>query len=179
MCPTFIATGEEIMTTRGPGQRDPRGVWKMRGLHEGDPLRSRGAGSGAEQLSVLQGLHDRVPVQREPGAAQGGAAARAHQRDGLSLRERLFSSVDLLGSIGCRCRGWPTRLLDSLFVRSISGSKTLGIAWQRPLPHYARQRFDHWFARGGPQPPPRHAGGWCSGTTPSCAITSRTSAWRR
>ncbi len=26
-------------------------------------------------------------------------------------------------------------------------SKTLGLAWQRPLPHYARQRFDRWFAR--------------------------------
>jgi Fe-S oxidoreductase len=26
--------------------------------------------------------------------------------------------------------------------------KTLGIAWQRPLPHYTRERFDRWFARG-------------------------------
>src|ERR1019366_7134730 len=27
---------------------------------------------------------------------------------------------------------------------------TLGLAWQRPLPHYARQRFDRWFKRRQP-----------------------------
>jgi Fe-S oxidoreductase len=36
--------------------------------------------------------------------------------------------------------------LDSLVVRSLL-SKTLDLAWQRPLPHYARQRFDRWFVR--------------------------------
>ena len=36
--------------------------------------------------------------------------------------------------------------LDSLFVRGLL-SKILGLAWQRPLPRYARQRFDRWFAR--------------------------------
>ena len=41
--------------------------------------------------------------------------------------------------------------LDSIFVRSVL-AKTLGIAWQRPLPHYARQRFDHWFKRRRPSP---------------------------
>ena len=37
------------------------------------------------------------------------------------------------------------------FVRSIL-AKTLGIAWQRPLPHYARQRFDHWFKHASRSP---------------------------
>jgi Fe-S oxidoreductase len=37
-------------------------------------------------------------------------------------------------------------VLGSLFVRSLI-SKTLGLAWQRPLPLYTRQRFDRWFAR--------------------------------
>ena len=68
---------------------------------------------------------------------------------GLTWRERLFSSVDLLGKLGCRMPRLANRALDSSFVRSML-SKTLGLAWQRPLPHYARQRFDHWFARHGP-----------------------------
>src|SRR5206468_5664265 len=72
------------------------------------------------------------------------------RRDGLSLRERLFSSVDFLGRVACRFPRLANRALDSLLVRSVL-SKTLGLAWQRPLPHYARQRFDHWFARRKPE----------------------------
>jgi Fe-S oxidoreductase len=68
------------------------------------------------------------------------------RRDGLSLRERLISSVDLIGRVACRVPRLANFALDSLLVRSIL-SKTLGLAWQRPLPHYARERFDHWFAR--------------------------------
>ena len=43
--------------------------------------------------------------------------------------------------------------LSSLLMRSVL-AKTLGIAWQRPLPHYARQRFDRWFARHEPATAP-------------------------
>jgi Fe-S oxidoreductase len=67
------------------------------------------------------------------------------RRDGLSWRQRLFSSVDLLGNLGCQIPWLANWALDSLFMRRVM-SKTLGIAWQRPLPHYAKQRFDHWFA---------------------------------
>jgi Fe-S oxidoreductase len=66
------------------------------------------------------------------------------RRDGLSWRQRLFSSVDFLGKLGCRTPWLANRALDSLLVRSVL-AKTLGIAWQRPLPHYAKQRFDRWF----------------------------------
>src|SRR4029077_13497687 len=68
------------------------------------------------------------------------------QRDGLSVRDRLFSSLDLLGKAGCLVPSLANAAIDSLFVRSIL-AKMLGIAWQRPLPHYARQRFDSWFGR--------------------------------
>jgi Fe-S oxidoreductase len=73
-------------------------------------------------------------------------------RDGLSLRTRLFSSLDLLGKLGCSLPSLANRALDSLLVRSLL-AKTLGIAWQRPLPHYSRQRFDRWFAARQPQGP--------------------------
>jgi Fe-S oxidoreductase len=68
------------------------------------------------------------------------------RRDGLPWRDRLFSSVDALGRLGCSAPTLANLALDSLLVRSFL-AKILGIAWQRPLPHYARQRFDRWFAR--------------------------------
>jgi len=73
------------------------------------------------------------------------------RRDGLPLRERVLSSADLLGKLGCLMPRLANAALDSLLVRSFL-AKTLGVAWQRPLPHYARQRFDRWFA-GRPAPP--------------------------
>jgi len=63
------------------------------------------------------------------------------QRHGLSLRERLFSSVDFLGKMGCLLsKAWQSGApIDS---RAQLLTKTVGIAWQTPLPHFARQRFD-------------------------------------
>jgi Fe-S oxidoreductase len=37
-------------------------------------------------------------------------------------------------------------VLDSPLIRRLM-RKALGLTNKRPLPHYARQRFDHWFAR--------------------------------
>jgi Fe-S oxidoreductase len=65
-------------------------------------------------------------------------------RHGLSWRERLFSSVDLLGQLGCLAPRLANFALDSLLFRGFLFN-TLGVAWQRPPPHYARQRFDRWF----------------------------------
>jgi Fe-S oxidoreductase len=69
---------------------------------------------------------------------------------GLSLRQRLFSSVDLLGRVGCLAPRLATRLLESVVGRHALG-RLLGIAWERPMPPYTSNRFDHWFARHVPE----------------------------
>ena len=74
MCPTFVATGEEIMSTRGRANAIRAALenavrWRSAAL--------RRAGERAEQLPFLQGLHDRVSIQREYGVAQGRVAARS------------------------------------------------------------------------------------------------------
>jgi Fe-S oxidoreductase len=74
------------------------------------------------------------------------------RRYGLSWGERVISSADRLGRIGC-----AAPLLANLFLRSsimrYIGSKVLGITTRRPLPPYAAQRFDHWFAKHTPAGP--------------------------
>jgi len=69
-------------------------------------------------------------------------------RDGLSLRERIFSSVDLLGRLGSAMPGLANASLDSPLLRRLM-EKFLGVAAERPLPHYA-PRFDGWFASHTP-----------------------------
>jgi Fe-S oxidoreductase len=68
------------------------------------------------------------------------------QRDGLTPLQRVVSSLDELGKLGCAIPTLANAAVSSLFVRSFL-NKTLGLAWQRPPPLYARTRFDRWFKR--------------------------------
>src|SRR5438874_63510 len=68
-----------------------------------------------------------------------------HKRDGLPLRERFFSNVDLLGRIGCAMPWLANTTLDCAPVRAFM-EKTLGVSAKRSLPHYTGKRFDRWFA---------------------------------
>jgi Fe-S oxidoreductase len=68
------------------------------------------------------------------------------RRDGLPLRERILSNVDLLGKLGCLMPRLTNRLLSSKAAR-IAMEKTIGISARRSLPNYAKERFDKWFSR--------------------------------
>ena len=76
MCPTFVATGDEIMSTRGRANTI-RAVLERRGLEGEDPLCSEELEIGVEQLSFVQGVHHGVSFQCQSGAAQGGVVACA------------------------------------------------------------------------------------------------------
>jgi Fe-S oxidoreductase len=79
------------------------------------------------------------------------------RRDGVSLRQRLFSSVDLLGRVGCMFPGLSNFVLQSLLVRTVL-YKLLQLAWQRPFPRYASKRFDRWFLKNSKTPKVHHRG---------------------
>jgi Fe-S oxidoreductase len=68
------------------------------------------------------------------------------QSAGLTRAERIFSSVDRIGRLGCILPPLANQMLDSSIMRFFA-SKFLGITSRRPLPHFAWQRFDKWFAR--------------------------------
>jgi Fe-S oxidoreductase len=148
MCPTFIATGEEIMSTRGRANAI-RAALELRGVDGGDPLRCAELEAALSNCLSCKACTTECPSNVNLSLLKAELLHARIQRDGLSWRERLISSVDFLGRLGCRMPRLANLALDSLFVRSIL-AKTLGLAWQRPLPHYARQRFDRWFKRRQP-----------------------------
>ncbi len=145
MCPTFVATGEEIMSTRGRANAI-RASLEMRGLDNGDPLRSAELEAALSNCLSCKACTTECPSNVNLALLKAELLYARIRRDGLTWRERLLSSVDTLGRLGCKFPRLANWALDSLVVRSLM-SKTLGFAWQRPLPHYAHQRFDHWFAR--------------------------------
>ena len=148
MCPTFIATGEEIMSTRGRANAI-RAALELRGLDNGDPLRSAELEAALSNCLSCKACTTECPSNVNLSLLKAELLHARIRRDGLSWRERLISSVDFLGKLGCRMPWLTNHVLDSLFVRGFL-TKTLGLAWQRPPPHYARKRFDHWFKRRQP-----------------------------
>ena len=152
MCPTFVATGEEIMSTRGRANAI-RAALELRGISGNDPLRCAELEAALSNCLSCKACTTECPSNVNMGLLKAELLHARIRRDGLTWRTRLFSAVDFLGKLGCRLPWLANRALDSLMVRSVL-ARTLGIAWQRPLPHYAKQRFDHWFARRQPAAAP-------------------------
>jgi Fe-S oxidoreductase len=147
MCPTFLATGDEIMSTRGRANTI-RAVLDGRCAadHNGDVLASPFLEAALSNCLACKACTSECPSNVNLALLKTELLHARIQHDGLSWRQRLFCSVDTLGRFGCRFPWLANKSLDSLMVRSFL-AKAFGIAWQRPLPHYARQRFDRWFAR--------------------------------
>ncbi len=145
MCPTFIATGEEIMSTRGRANAI-RAVLEARGSNNADPLRSEELEAALSNCLSCKACTKECPSNVNLALLKAELLHARIRRHGLSLRERLFSSLDFLGKAGCRMPRLANGALGSWVFRTIL-AKAMGLAWQRPLPRYARQRFDNWFWR--------------------------------
>jgi FAD/FMN-containing dehydrogenase/Fe-S oxidoreductase len=157
MCPTFMATHDEVMSTRGRANII-RAALELR-LNGNDPLKSQELEAALSNCLSCKGCTPECPSNVNLALLKAEMLHARWRRDPAAarLRERIFSNVDLLGKIGCLMPRLTNRLLDSKLVR-VAMEKTLGISARRSLPHYAKQRFDHWFAKhaaaGGDDPGP-------------------------
>ncbi|MEO5802669.1 MAG: FAD-linked oxidase C-terminal domain-containing protein, partial [Verrucomicrobiota bacterium] len=143
MCPTFVATGEEIMSTRGRANAI-RAALELRG--EADPLRSSEMEMALSNCLSCKACTTECPSNVNMALLKAELLHARWQRDGLPLSVRVFSNVDLLGKLGTFFPPVANASLKSKFMRSAM-EKFLGIAAKRPLPKYASERFDRWFAR--------------------------------
>src|SRR5213595_3139954 len=144
MCPTFIATGDEVMSTRGRANIIRRAL-EMRGNGR-DPLKSAELDAALSNCLSCKGCTPECPSNVNLALLKAEMLYARHRRDGLPLRERFFSNVDLLGRIGCTIPWLANATLDHAPIRALM-EKTLGISAKRSLPHYTHKRFDRWFER--------------------------------
>jgi len=147
MCPTFIATGEEIMSTRGRANT-------IRAALEGQwgggrqLLRSTELAAALDACLSCKACTSECPSNVNLALLKAELLQARQRQDGVPLVAQLVSRVDLLGRLGCLAPGLTNAALEWRGLRWIM-EKTLGFARQRPLPHYAAERFDRWFARRG------------------------------
>src|SRR5213083_2559491 len=153
MCPTFMATHEEVMSTRGRANLI-RAALELR-VNGHDPLHSAELDAALSNCLSCKGCTPECPSNVNLALLKAEMLYARWHRDGLPLRESILSNVDLLGKIGCAMPALANWFLDSKPVR-IAMEKALGLSAQRSLPHYAKERFDSWFAKhcsGGLRPP--------------------------
>jgi Fe-S oxidoreductase len=144
MCPTFPVTRQEIMSTRGRANAI-HAVLQRRGTAVGDPLRSPELEVALSNCLSCKGCTNECPSNVNMALLKAELQYARIRRDGLTWRETLFSYPDSLGRLGCKMPLLANAFLKSIVLRKLM-SKTLGIATHRPLPRYAKMRFDHWFA---------------------------------
>ena len=144
MCPTFMATHEEVMSTRGRANII-RAALELR-VDGHDPLHSAELDAALSNCLSCKGCTPECPSNVNLSMLKAELMHARYQRDGLPLRERLFSNVDLLGKIGCMMPSLANRVLNYRPIR-VAMEKTLALSARRSLPQYASERFDKWFTR--------------------------------
>lgn len=148
MCPTFIATGEESLSTRGRANLI-RAVLEGRGLDGAEPLRAPELEVALQACLACKACATECPSNVNMPLLKAELLHARHQRDGLPVRAWLISHVDWLGRLGCAMPGLANAALRWSWLRRLL-ERSVGFTAQRPLPQFARQRFDHWFKRRRP-----------------------------
>jgi Fe-S oxidoreductase len=144
MCPTFLATGEEYMSTRGRANAIRTALELRR--DGGDPLRAQILEDALSNCLSCKACTTECPSNVNLALLKAELIHARHERDGLPLQVRILSAVDLLGRLGCSLPALANSSLDFPPLRAVM-EKMLGLSIKRTLPHYASQRFDRWFVR--------------------------------
>jgi FAD/FMN-containing dehydrogenase/Fe-S oxidoreductase len=142
MCPTFIATAEEVDSTRGRANL-------LRAALEGrlpggidDPQLAEALGT----CLSCKACRRECPSGVDLAALKAEALQARHERHGPSLADRVIAHADLLGRLGSATAPVTNWILRRPTVRWAM-ERTLGLDRRRELPTYDRHRFDHWFRR--------------------------------
>jgi FAD/FMN-containing dehydrogenase/Fe-S oxidoreductase len=145
MCPTFMATHEEVMSTRGRANII-RAALELRVNPDESGLKSEELDAALSNCLSCKGCTPECPSNVNLALLKAELMFARYKRDGLPLRERVFSNVDLLGKIGCAMAPLANRILNYRPIR-VAMEKTIGLSARRSLPHYTSKRFDKWFAK--------------------------------
>jgi len=154
MCPTYRAADEEIQATRG----------------RANLLRQAMSGDLPEEEIFTEEFEDEVldlcigckgcakdcPSEVDMAKMKTEVEHARHEREGSSLRERLFANVDSLSWIGSRLA--PLSNVAAKFPGARwAMEKTVGIAGERSLPTFHRESFADWMADREPAVPESEA----------------------
>jgi Fe-S oxidoreductase len=143
MCPSYIATREEEHATRG------RANALIKALSEPDPA----AALGNERLHEILDLclmckacKAECPLGVDMAKLKSETLSHYHDVHGVPLRTRIFGAIRTLNRLGSATAPVSNARGAFSFLRGPL-ARAVGIAPQRPLPHFERQNLVRWFRR--------------------------------
>jgi len=148
MCPTFMATGQEIMSTRGRANVI-RAVLELRGMEGRNPLLSTELDEALSNCLSCKACAVECPSNVDLTLLKAELQHARIRSRGLKLRERVISSVDTVGRLGCKLPRLANLFLESSLMRQTIG-RLFDVTTRRPFLQFAIERFDRWFAKRPP-----------------------------
>ncbi|WP_306059597.1 FAD-binding and (Fe-S)-binding domain-containing protein [Natronococcus wangiae] len=146
MCPTYRATEEEIATTRGRANLLRAAISGEIGP---DELYSDRFQSEVLDLCIgCKGCQSDCPTGVDLAKLKVEVKHQYHDREGVSLRERLFANVDRLAAVGSALAPIANRAPTLPGARTVL-ERTVGIASERTLPTFQRETLVSWFEKRG------------------------------
>ena len=142
MCPTYQATGDEGMSTRGRANLI-RAALEQRGSGH-DPLQCEELDYALSNCLSCRACTNECPSNVNMSLLKAELLHARTKRNGLTLQQRLVSSVDQIGRLGTTFPRLTNLFFRSHSMRHIFG-KFFGFSGERPTPEFAIERFDRWF----------------------------------
>jgi FAD/FMN-containing dehydrogenase/Fe-S oxidoreductase len=144
MCPTYGATGEELLSTRGRANI-------IRAALEGrfsgsSPLAAPELEEALNPCLACKACKTECPSNVDMALLKAELLHARHRERGAPLRDRVIAAADLLGRIGTLLPSVANFLLQWGWLRRLI-QLSIGIDAGAPLPPFAQQRFDVWFRR--------------------------------
>lgn len=143
MCPTFAATGDEVMSTRGRANAI-RASLELRVGNE--TVWSPELNHALATCLSCKACSSECPSNVNMPLLKAELLHARHKAEGLTLRERLLSRVDLIGKAGTLFPKLANAVIASGVIRSIL-EPIVGLSKQRPLPPFAEGSFSSWFTK--------------------------------
>ncbi len=136
MCPTYRAADEEITSTRGRANALRRA---MSGELPEDEAFSEEFVTEVLDLCIgCKGCARDCPSEVDMAKLKAELTHEYHQREGASLRDRLFANVELVATVGSAIAPLPN-WFGKLPGSGILTEKLVGIARERDLPTFERR----------------------------------------
>lgn len=145
MCPSYMATREELHSTRGRANA-LRAV--LSGAVDADGLGDRRLYETLDLCLGCKACISECPSRVDMTRLKTEFLAHYHRRHGVGLRDRAFGEIALLNRIGSALAPLSNRLAGSAGARRLL-ERLLAIDRRRQLPPFQRQTFRRWFGRRG------------------------------
>jgi FAD/FMN-containing dehydrogenase/Fe-S oxidoreductase len=150
MCPSYIATRMEEHSTRG------RAGALVKALSQGDPHQALSDERLHEALDLClmcKACKSECPLGVDMAAMKSEALAHKYDIEGVPVRSRIFGAIRTLNRLGSATAPL-SNLPGKVKPLRVLMERRLGIARQRPLPHYERENLPRWFRRRRPAEAP-------------------------